>query len=502
MKKIVALLIFCLSLSIRLLTLNQIGRTWDENQYVTQGYKMVELLKKGDFSNPYFYQTYEHPPLAKLFYGLGAHFDVDHFDSSGEPVFKYDFTHARVVSAIAGSLSVVVVVVLGWEFISPSVGVLAGITLSTLPWFVGLSQLASLESFTMLFFGLSVYLFLKFINNLKLIYFLTTALSVALALNVKQSNFLLFPIFISIILIRYVTFEKKKKALLFKQFYLFLMLTVTSLILFFTLFPVPWLHFQKTYEINHKLWSVIASQPEVFFGHLRLTREYYYLIYLFITTPIVILVFLLIGTFRMLESKKWILYSVLLWFVIPFFQSFYAWRQHGLRYIIEVYEPLSLISAVGFLSIISYIKVKQYKMLLILIFGGYLFLELFHTKPYYLDYFNSLVGGTKGVYENRSFQIGWWGQGLREAGLHVLKNAPKGSSVGLAVSPIHVVPPLPGLETAQYDKTKKYDYVVVNDFNVLREGFDDSNIKRDYKVDYIVNAAGAHLVTVYKKNGT
>ena len=43
--------IFLFSLLLRLSTLNEIGRTWDESLYVEQGHKMITLLKKGDVTS-------------------------------------------------------------------------------------------------------------------------------------------------------------------------------------------------------------------------------------------------------------------------------------------------------------------------------------------------------------------------------------------------------------------------------------------------------------------
>ena len=78
-KIIIIILIFIFSISLRLLTLNQIGRTWDESYYVEQGYRLVELTKKGDFGNSLFITGYDHPPLVKYLYGITAHFDIEKF---------------------------------------------------------------------------------------------------------------------------------------------------------------------------------------------------------------------------------------------------------------------------------------------------------------------------------------------------------------------------------------------------------------------------------------
>jgi hypothetical protein len=96
------------------------------------------------------------------------------------------------------------------------------------------------------------------------------------------------------------------------------------------------------------------------------------------------------------------------------------------------------------------------------------------------------------------FQIGWWGQGNREAGIYLRDNSPKNSKIGVAVSPLHTFPKYSEYKSEAYKKNVKYDYVVVNYFNVLREGFDDSEIKKEYKLIHEVKADKATLVFIYK----
>ena len=69
-KLLIVIVIFFLSLLLRVATIDEIGRTWDEPEYVEQGHKMVELYKKGDVDNSFFYTTYDHPPLLKYLYGF------------------------------------------------------------------------------------------------------------------------------------------------------------------------------------------------------------------------------------------------------------------------------------------------------------------------------------------------------------------------------------------------------------------------------------------------
>ena len=96
--------------------------------------------------------------------------------------------------------------------------------------------------------------------------------------------------------------------------------------------------------------------------------------------------------------------------------------------------------------------------------------------------------GVTNVYEKRLFQFGGWGQGIKEAAMYVEKTAPKGSTVGLALDPIHTIPPLKTLKVSKYEITKTYDYVIVNYYFIVRDGFDDSALYNKYKLVHSVKA--------------
>ena len=103
-----------------------------------------------------------------------------------------------------------------------------------------------------------------------------------------------------------------------------------------------------------------------------------------------------------------------------------------------------------------------------------------------------------GEYEKKLFQIGWWGQGIKEAGYYIKNTAPRGSMIGIALAPPHVFPNLKDYKTSIFTQEKKYDYVIVNDYAVLRYNFNDNFIKRDYKLTYVVTADRAVLVSIYR----
>lgn len=514
MKKLfIIIVIFLFSFSLRLWNLNQMGRTWDESAYVEVGYKFIKLIEKGDFKNEFFYEWADEPPLARYIYGLASVFEKKEINNKGQIVFDYDYTYPRIASAIISSLSVVLVVSIGIEFISISVGIFAGIILSLLPLFVGFSQLATLESILFFTFTASVYSFLRFLRSNTYLNAVVTGVFVGLAILSKFTNALLIPIFISIFLTwRLYSIKIDKK--IFKKLFLIL---ITSIITFFGLWPMLLLDFSQVVVSNYSLRSSLGkySSIEVFFGRLMHVPIFYYFVFFLITTPFILLIFFFLGSkyisdygknFEKLKAGdkkrnlKWVFYSLILWFCIVFMQSFYNFRQHGIRYIIEIYAPFALIAAIGFEYLVLKITKNTIKKFLIFIpVVIYLIIILAKISPYYLEYFNVIVGGTKTVYDKRLFLLGWWGQGVREAGYYVRDHALIGSRISLAISPIHVYPQDNNFKISKYTDSKEYDYVVLNYFYVLRDGFDASKIKKNYNLIYTVKADGAQLVWVYRR---
>ena len=508
-KWLVIAIIFLFSISLRIWSLNEIGRTWDEAEYIEPGYKLVELLKKGDFDNSYFYTTYNHPPLIKYLYGLTAHLDVESVSIDGDPIFRYDYTYSRLLSAILFSLGVIIVALIGWKISSPIVGILSGIILATLPFSLGLSPLVTTESLKIFIYPLTVYVYILLIEKFSWKRILAAGIITGLALQAKQSNFLVIPMLGAMFFFQYRQLKTKQKMDFIKsRIKGIIIVSLISVVVFILIWPQFLFHFKEIYAIHEKLWNVqfspniwqiTLSPPEVFFGRLMLTPIFYYIVYFFITIPLLILCLFFLGVRQIFKTTNIYLLSILIWFLLPFVLSIYSWRQHGLRYIIEIYPAIAIIAAIGFNVLMVKFKIKE-KLKIIYLFSIiiYLLILLLSIKPYYLDYFNELVGGVNTVYKYKLFQIGWWGQGIREASLYVIKNAASGSTVGLAISPLHSAPPMSSLKVEKYNHRKKYDYVIVNYYNVLREGFSDSFIKNNYQPVYFVKVDRAVLATVYK----
>jgi 4-amino-4-deoxy-L-arabinose transferase-like glycosyltransferase len=474
------------------------GRTWDEMAQVEKGYRFIELAKKGDFTNFEWIKNPDHPPLKDYLYGFAGYLDIERIEN-GKPVYRYDITYSRLISVLFAGLTVVIVMLLGWEFVSPFVGVTAGTILAMLPFYLGLTQLATIESPLIFFFTSTLYFFFKFLKRFSVELAIAAGILMGLAFSIKFTNILLIPLVIGIFFLWIILEKKKIQTLLDKKF---LVIFITAFIVFFILWPMPWFSLSHVLEFNNQMRfeNVSHSIPEVLFGKVRLTPVFYYTLYFFITIPVAVPILFLLGTKRILSKRNFILIAMLIWFAFPFLQSFYKFRQHNLRYIIEIYAPLALITALGLESVAERFTKNFFKKLLFVIpLILYLFILLARISPYYLDYFNELVGGPAMVYKYNLFQLGWWGQGIKEAVLYLEENAKSGSRVGLVVSPIENVPHSVRVKTEKYKDSGTYDYVIVGVYDTTRLGFEDTEIKKNYKPIYYVDADGAKLMTVYKR---
>ncbi len=495
-----SLFIFFLAFSLRIWNLNEMGQVWDENSLLRNyAYYHIRDAKNLDFGNEFWWKgTPDHPPLVRYLRGIASIPDIKAWDNKGFPIYNYDLTYNRMLSVLLTSFAAVLVFLIGARYISLYSGFAAGMIFSMMPIPLGHSQIAMFEPLSLFFFTASIFTFFLFLEKPDKKKMILAGIALGLALLSRETHIMLAPMMLIILFIKNrTTTNKDRKSLFYKTLIIFGIAFLT----FFSLWPMPFFHLSYVYHYFVDLRvNVTTSIPEVFFGKLMFVPIPYYFVYFIITTPFIILLFSLIGLKKIDRSKNWIWYSLILWFCFPFLMSFYPKREQGIRYIIQICAPLALIAGLGFETLASrFTKKVNYKLLLLLPLFLYQFIILLRITPYYIDYFNILVGGAKGVYEKRLFHLAWWGEGIKEAFTYLDKNAPKDSTIGIATSPSHILPPLPGRKIIPYKDSDMYDYVVVNFYHIVRIGFDDSKVRRDYRVVYSAIADGAHLVQVYRK---
>lgn len=427
--------LFLIALSFRLWDLNATGGTWDEWAYFSAGRHYVWNLLHRNFDPKIWAENAEVPPVAKYIYGVANLLFVK----------GRDYTASRVLSAIMAALTCIIVYLVGKEFFKKRVGILAALILAFLPPFVAHGKIAAIESPVALFFTLTVYFFLQGIRTGNQLKYLLSGLFCGVALGTKFTSVLLFVLVFLIFLL-----AKRQELLKKREITIPLALIFFPLIALFTFVASwPWLWRSPFWQLMNSAMTYQGYGPlirEYFLGRIVRLPAYYYLVYFAATTPALILI--LLGSFvhKTLKNRTFYLFSLALWLLVPFLWSFGGLRADGIRYIYPIYPPLSLISAIGFFHIADALPLRRYKRaaggLISAMVVGYLVATCLIVHPYYLDYYNEIVGGPKNVYRHRWFEIGWWGEGIKEAVEYVNKNASPGSYVYFKVRPSHEIAPL------------------------------------------------------------
>lgn len=456
--------LFLIALSFRLWDLNATGGTWDERTYFLAGRHYVYHFSHLNFDPMVWSENFEVPPVAKYIYGA-----ANLLFAKGK-----DYTPSRILSALMAALTVIVVYLVGKEFFEKKVGILAALILTFLPPFVAHGKIAGIESPLALFFSLTVYLFLRGIKTGNQLKYLLSGLVCGVALATKFTSLLLFILVFLIFMLAKKTELLKKKEITLPLAVMFF--PAVALFTFVALWPWLWSNpywqFNKVAMFYQGYGMGIA---EYFLGEMARPPVYYYLVYFLATTPVLILILLVAFVHKTIKNRTFYFFTLALWLSVPFFWSLTSLKQDGVRYIYPIYAPLSLISAIGFFHITDALALRRYKKAAGGFFSslvvGYLVLTCLTIHPYYLDYYNEIVGGPKNVYRHRWFEIGWWGEGIKEAVEYVNKNAPPGSYVWFKVRPSHEIPPL--------DSSLKDYGGYVDDFSIRWEGklkapFDDN----------------------------
>ena len=156
--------IFAFSLVIRLAGIANVDEAWDEVPVVRYGEIYLNYLKDFDFSRESWSLNKEHPPFSKYFYGatrlvsLNVPFFRDKLDQDYPLGRRYTFQ--RIVSAILGSLTVVLVYLFGKDILgSLRIGILSSLILSLTPYFIAHNRIATQETLVCFLLTLATYLF-------------------------------------------------------------------------------------------------------------------------------------------------------------------------------------------------------------------------------------------------------------------------------------------------------------------------------------------------------
>lgn len=471
---LIPLFIFLVAFGIRLYGLNFQGETWDEIAYYNASHQYLSNVKHLDFNSDHWNANKEHPPIAKYIY---AFFSINNYLKA-----ETDFTSGRVASALMGALTVLITYLIGRDLFSRKVGIVSAIILMLLPYFIGFNKVYGLDTPTVLSFTLTVWLFLRAVKLNSNLYYLLAVISLGFALGIRLNNLLLYPLLFLIYLIFFGRDIFKNSQGLWR---IFMFLLIPPLIFYLTwpwLWQNPMVHLNLT--IGH--WGEVK---EIFLGQNISAPYGYYFIYFLATTPALILISMIPFLWKLFTQKNKYLWIIFIWFLIPFLWTFATIRQDGIRYILMLYPPLAIISAYS----ISLIKNSRIFLLTLITLTGYLIFVDVKIHPYYIDYYNEFVGGPQKVYDNKWFQVGWWGEGLEEATGWLNKNAPKQAKIYYNVIPYHTT----GILRNDLIRTADNpDFIVINPNS---QWYQNAQVADNYQLVYSVRADHAPIAQVYKK---
>jgi len=480
---------------IRFFELNAVGETWDEIAKVRNGQLHLKAISQLDFS----YKTWEihkeHPPLGKILLALPTYLTtklgITLLDDSVYQVSK-QYNFARLLSLIFASGTLFLTYFISKKWFNKTTAWIAVVGLSLFPHFVAHSFIATLESPQTFFVTLLFFLLVYFDKHLKTSNLVLIAVVVATTLLVKLSSIFFLPLPFLFTLTHPVILRLPPKNLLKTLLKKNLIIYSITIILFIILWP--WLWANPLARLFETLGHFNVSRTEYFMGQLISPPFYYYLYYFAISVPVLYFIGFILGI-RNIFSRKYLL--VLIWFLLPFLASFSGFKQNGVRYLHSSFPAFSILVAVGFDQLFLNIKRKYILMAGIL---AYVVITNVSVSPYYLDYYNIFVSGYSGVYINRLAQIGWWGEGTKQAIIFLNNQTTMTTTLCVKLTPAHVLSNVnPNFEI----------YIDISDIVSCTSKYLISNTldqwTKNYKVDstiyekiYETRASGSPIVQVFK----
>lgn len=512
---LISIFIFLFSFGYRLWDITKHFEVWDETAIVRVGEIYLNAIKNRDFSYETWKLNKEHPPFSKYVYGstrfvsLKTPYFTEELDQDYPLGRRYTFQ--RIFSAFIGSLAVLLLFFIVRRFYSGKVAILSSMTLSLTPYFIAHSRVPTQENLVLFLTLLSTSIYFVALDskNLKSKYFLVSALILGLAIATKYNAFFFLILFALLALYEFQKDFIKSKVLLFKNY--IILVPFIALGVFYLVWPWLWLD-----PVGRFLSSASRIEDsryiEYFLGQFPSPHPwYYFFVYLFATTPPVLLLGMFLFTIKLLFSRsKYDVWFFAL-FLTPLLATFSPLRMDGIRYIFPIYPGLAVISSLGFYWIIDNSKKlidQTYKFLLDFLIPisvtGALFMTALIYHPYYWDYYNIFFGGPVGVYQNRLFDFGYWGEGLRNGMNYLYENT--GSSIEskktlyVKVLPVHVLPPYRN-GIAKVDPIEKADYVIINPAGewLDKTNYLDYDFPENFEIVYEETVMDAPIVRVYKR---
>ena len=535
-ERCIALILFIVALLPRLLTLSAFI-TWDEFVWTYRSIKFLTALREGHWAGTF---LTGHPGVVtmwaglvgiaiKLSLGLGSWTD---FVWIGQVPQYYEddlgFLERSTPFLFASKLSVVLltsaavagIYLLLKRLFNERVALFSSLLIAFNPFYLAHSRVLHLDALVASFMTLSLLSLLVYLKNRRSYLYLAISGTMAgLAFLNKSPALLLVPF--TTMLLGIVGLAQRGIRNGTRLFPAFLVWAIAAGGTFFALWPAMWVDPTGTLQRMVYTATHYAAKPgETFFRGAIVSDPgawFYPLVILFRTTPLTLLglaasvVVLLKGT----KGRKRQAYMLLVLMVFGFLFSvaMAIGDKKFDRYLLPIFPLLDIVAAVGLIELggrisqrlgtPSKLQVPGFKghQLGILDLGvGISFVllllqacHIFSYHPYYLAYYNPLLGGLQQA--SRVLRVGW-GEGMDRAARY-LNGKDDAAQLRVATPSVTLLAPFFEGQTIplKRDKLIDADYVVlyVDDVQLgkpliittFREGLEPEHVVRLHGIDYV-----------------
>lgn len=462
-----------------LLTQGKVGYAWDESYYFEPSAKAADWLTEvlrghRPFSREkieeYWSERSEHPSVQKFLSGLALRTFPDPRDH---------LKAVRLPMAILFGITLALIYLVGRRAFGPMSGLIAAVLYATLPRVFGHAHFATLETPLLFAIMLVVFCYLRGLDHP--FWAVMTGIGFGLLLATKLNAF-----FVPIPLIIWGHLYARRKYVN----NLFAMLVLGPIVMV-ALWPWLW-HDTAARLLDYLHFHAIHQKTAVWFMGQKWGYDatasnapwYYPTVMLLITTPIVALVLIAVGTIRTVIQPQrrpygafFLVCALVMWGVAS---APGTPKYDGERLFLPIFPFLALLGGSGFVSLIHRIDVMLARygsrdarrrewfthkvafafVLLLLVDGGG---AIWRYYPFMLSYYNPLVGGLKGA--SRDFESIYWGEALNDDTIKFLNSLPDGSNIRVLAMNEQNFKDLRGWgvlkATLRFDGDPPYDYHVL-----------------------------------------
>jgi hypothetical protein len=451
--------VFLLALALRVAGIGAQGQTWDEDEYWSAGRNYATNIASLDFHESSWQWNFQHPPVTKYIAGLGS-------------LWADGYGPARFLFALFSAATCALVFAIGRKLFGARAGVIAGAVAALLPPLLAHASIVGHETPSVFFWTLAIWLALDANKPARLA---AVGVACGLAVGTRFSNvFLAFPVVACLVDPR----DWRRAGLAAA------IVPAAALVTFVAIWPLMW---SSPLRHLHDAWHILKQQhlPENYLGHMVQTPPWHYFpVYVLASTPLLVLAAMLPGV---RPTRAWLILGV--WLLAPFGVAWSPVRQDGVRYVLPIFVPMALAAGAGVASI----KHERISTALGFALAAYLAVTCVVARPYYLDYYQELASP-------KSFETGWWGEGLNEAVDYVNSHAADGASVARLAEPVHVTWFRGDLWAHLTDRASALtDWIVVNGEWIENHGGGSYTPPPGFEEKYVVKAGRTRIATVYGK---